>query len=49
MEYDPENLTLLEEMRATQYRSDREIVRDRMQEGLIKLDKDLQLDAMEFR
>jgi hypothetical protein len=48
MEYDPDNLTLLEELRETQYRSDREIVRDRMQEGLTKLNKDLQLDAMEF-
>jgi hypothetical protein len=48
MDYTPENLTLLDDLRASQHLSDREIVRNRMKEGLTQLNAKLQLDDMEF-
>ncbi len=48
MEYDPDNLSLLDELKDSKYQTDKDIVNERIQKGLTKLDSKLVLKDMEF-
>ncbi len=48
MEYDPDNLSLLDELKDSKYQTDKCIVNERIQKGLTKLDSKLVLEDMEF-
>ncbi len=48
MNYDPNNTTLIDDLRRSQQSKDAEIVQNRMQDGLTKYDSKLKLSDMEF-